>query len=433
MLAVLANRRLLTLWLGHFTVDSYVGVLPVLYPLLIQRFELSLQTVGLVTLAYTGVASVSQPFFGWLADRHGTRFTGLALAWTALTFSTLGFAPSFPALVAMAAAAGLGSGAFHPFGALNVSAVLPERRRNVGMSLYVMGGTVGVALGPLIGVLAFWLLGVRGTGLLIMPGLGISGFLLWQLRSLPLEPRGHGAPVRAAVPLLPLAVVIGVMMSRSWTVIVLETFTPTWYSSLGFPPTFYGSLATTIVLASAVGTVGSGSLADRYGRKAVITGSLVLSVPVIVLFAAAPGPFGFVSGALVGLLAASTGPLMLVMAQQLVARRAGLASGLVLGIGFVTGALGVPITGALADAYGLQTAMYLQAALVAATIPLALRLPSERYFAGLPQAGSASSSTAAGAPAESAAAPGASSRIMPVSARLGPTSTKTSQPNEPSA
>src|SRR5919201_4960751 len=222
MLSTLGNRRLLTLWLGHFTVDSYVGVLPVLYPLLIQRFELSLETVGLVTLAYSGVASVSQPFFGWLADRYGTRLTGLALAWTALTFSTLGFAPSFPALVLMAAAAGLGSGAFHPFGALNVSAVLPDGRRNVGMSVYVMGGTLGVALGPLIGVLAFWLLGVRGTGLLILPGLAIAGFLLWQLRSLTVEPRAPGDGVRRAIPLLPLAVVIGVMMSRSWAVIVLE-------------------------------------------------------------------------------------------------------------------------------------------------------------------------------------------------------------------
>src|SRR5437588_3988282 len=66
----LANRRLMTLWLGHFTVDSYIGVLPVLYPLLIERFRLSLETVGLVALAYVGVASVSQPLFGWLADRY---------------------------------------------------------------------------------------------------------------------------------------------------------------------------------------------------------------------------------------------------------------------------------------------------------------------------------------------------------------------------
>ncbi|MDP9371480.1 MAG: hypothetical protein M3Q65_03285, partial [Chloroflexota bacterium] len=85
----LRNRPLLTLMLGHFTVDLYAGLLPVLYPLLIDRFALDLKTVGVVSLAYTGVASLSQPLFGWLADRYGTRFIGLALAWTGLTFATI--------------------------------------------------------------------------------------------------------------------------------------------------------------------------------------------------------------------------------------------------------------------------------------------------------------------------------------------------------
>jgi len=49
--------------------------------------------------------------------------------------------------------------------------------------------------------------------------------------------------------------VIGVMMSRSWTVNVFQAFTPTWYEQLGYGPEFYGPLATTLVLASAFGTV----------------------------------------------------------------------------------------------------------------------------------------------------------------------------------
>src|SRR6266550_8961184 len=75
----LRNGKLLTLMLGHLTVDSYVGVIPVLYPILIGRFQLSLATVGLVSLAYSGMAAISQPLFGVIADRFGTRFTGLAL------------------------------------------------------------------------------------------------------------------------------------------------------------------------------------------------------------------------------------------------------------------------------------------------------------------------------------------------------------------
>ncbi len=383
---ILRNRPLLTLMLGHFTLDMYVGLLPVLYPLLVHRFALDFTTVGLVSLAYSGMASISQPFFGWIADRYGTRFIGAALIWTATMFATIGFAPSFPLLVLLAAVAGLGSGAYHPFGALSAKAVIPAGQRNTAMSVYVTGGTLGVALGPLIGAALFTALGIHGTALMFLPGIGSAAWLLYELRAV-LGQRVPGGPrvavAHAPVPLLPLLAVLGVMMSRTWTVIGLEAFVPTWYRSLGYGPAFYGPLATTIVLASALGTVGSGSLADRYGRRAVIIGSLVLTIPALLLFAQYTGPIAFLTGALVGLLAASTGPLMLVMAQGLMAGRAGVASGLVLGLGFVTGAIGVPITGAAADAFGMATAIRLQVVLVVATIALALLLPSEARLRAL--------------------------------------------------
>src|SRR5438105_10520406 len=103
LMATFRNRALVTLMLGHFAVDSYAGLLPVLYPLLIGHFHLDLGTVGLVALAYTGTASISQPLFGAVADRYGTRFTGAALLWTATTFAAVGFAPTFPVLLVIAA------------------------------------------------------------------------------------------------------------------------------------------------------------------------------------------------------------------------------------------------------------------------------------------------------------------------------------------
>lgn len=386
--AILRNRALLTLMLSHFTVDMYVGLLPLLYPLLTAHFNLDLKTVGLVTLAYSGMASISQPLFGMLADRYGTRWIGLAPLWTTLLFATIGFAPSFPVLLMLAGAAGLGSGAFHPMGAIKASAVIPAAQRNMAMSVYVTGGTLGVALGPLLGAVIFTLFGTRGTAVLLVPGVALS---LWLISVLGRSGRDH-APVRRdrstarrPVPVLPLIVVIGLMMSRNWTLISLEAFVPTWYKTLGYGPSFYGPLATTLILASAFGTIGCGSLADRYGRRAVMIGSLILSIPVLVVFALFPGPGAFVSGALVGLLAASTGPLMLVMAQQLLEGNAGMASGLVLGLGFITGAVGVPITGAIADAYGMQAALLVHVAVVAATILLALLLPTEKRLRQLTQ------------------------------------------------
>jgi len=376
----LRNGKLLTLMLGHFTVDSYVGVIPVLYPILIGRFYLSLATVGLVSLAYSGMAAISQPLFGLLADRFGTRFTGLALAWTAITFAVVGFVDSFPLLLALALASGLGSGAFHPLGALDVRGLLPTWRRSFGMSVYVTAGTIGVAAGPLIGILLFGAYGIHGTGLLVIPGLVTGGYLLWRMRA---QPSATRAAIRTAtlssrgVPVLALAAVIGVMMSRSWTVNVFQAFTPTWYRQLGYGPEFYGPLATILVLASAAGTVGCGSLADRYGRRTVILATLVLSVPAILLYTMFPGPWAFGTAILIGILAASTAPLMLLMAQQLMASRAGLASGLVMGLGFVTGAVGVPINGAVADAIGLQKSLMTHVILVIATIGIAWFLPRE--------------------------------------------------------
>lgn len=381
--SVFRNRPLLMLMYGHFTVDMYVGLLPVLYPLLTDRFTLDLKAVGLVSLAYSGMASVSQPAFGWVADRYGTRFAGLALLWTATMFATIGFAPSFPALLVLAGLAGLGSGCYHPMGAVNASAVIPEGQRNMAMSVYVTGGTMGVALGPIIGALLFSLFGVRGTALMFFPGFGGALWLLFEMRTIALRrpARAPGAVMSPApIPLVPLLAAIGVMASRSWTVIGIEAFIPTWYKSLGYSAGFYGPLATTVVVASALGTIGSGRLADRYGRRAVIVGALVLTVPVIALFAQFTGPIGFITGALVGFLAASTGPLMLVIAQQLMTGRAGVASGLILGLGFIMGAIGVPVMGAVADAFGMAAAIRMQAVVALLTLGVARFLPTEQWL-----------------------------------------------------
>jgi FSR family fosmidomycin resistance protein-like MFS transporter len=295
----------------------------------------------------------------------------------------VGFVSSFPLLLILACASGLGSAAFHPLGALDVRALLPRRQRSGGMSVYVTAGTVGVALGPLIGIVLFGLFGVHGTAFLVIPGIASGAYLVWKMRGnlgTVATVAKSSVAARGAFRVLPLAIVIGVMMSRSWTVSVFQSFTPTWYKELGYGPGFYGPLATTLVLASAVGTVGCGTLADRYGRRTVIIATLVLSIPAILLFTIFPGPWAFGSAVLIGVLAASTAPLMLVMAQQMMAERAGLASGLVMGVGFVMGALGLPINGAIADSIGLQKSLMTHVILVLATIVLAWFLPTEKQL-----------------------------------------------------
>lgn len=382
--SVFSNRPLMTLSAGHFTVDMYSGLLPVLYPILTSRFDLDLKTVGFVALAYSGTASISQPFFGWLADRYGTRFTGVALAWSAVLFATIGFSPTFPVLLLMAALAGLGSGAFHPFGAINASAVSNDEQKNTAMSIYSTGGTLGVAIGPLVGAVLFTVFGMRGTAVMILPGISIAIWLLSAMKSTSVtgtRTKGYVAPsVKHGVPLLTMGIIIGVMMLRMFPTFGIQNFIPIWYEQLGYGASFYGPLATTILVASAFGTIGAGPFADKYGRRTVILVTLVLSAPAVWAFAEFPGPWGFVSGALIGFLSASTIPLLLVMGQQLMVGRAGVASGLLLGLGFVAGAIGTPVFGAVADAFGMQNAVRSQLLLLVVAFACAWFLPSERHI-----------------------------------------------------
>src|SRR5688500_11592715 len=103
--------------LGHFTNDMFAGVLAVLFPTFKDRFDLSNAGVGLVTLAYTGMASLTQPLFGHLVDRHGRRwYASATLLWGAACAAGYGFAPSYGVLLLLAALAGIASGAYHPLG-----------------------------------------------------------------------------------------------------------------------------------------------------------------------------------------------------------------------------------------------------------------------------------------------------------------------------
>jgi FSR family fosmidomycin resistance protein-like MFS transporter len=379
-LDVVRNRSLLTLMLGHATVDMYGGVIPFLYPLLIDQFDLNLKTVGLVSLCYSGMASLSQPIFGWVTDRHGTRWIGLALMWSAITFSLLGLAPSFHALLLLAALAGIGSGVYHPMGAVTAASVIPDNQRNVAMSVYVTGGTLGVAIGPLIAVVVFTLFGLYGTLPMIVPGMAIGLFLVAQMSSVALHLKRKAAVAKEAAPPIPLkqmSVVIALMMLRSWVLFGISSFIPLWYDEMGYSRLFYAALSTTILLCSAAGAIGVGSIADRHGRRKLLVIASTASVPAILLFAQFPGWPAFLTAAMIGLLAASTGPLLLVMAQQLMSGRPGMASGLILGLGFIMGAVGVPIMGAVADEWGIQNAMRLWALIAGLTIIVSMLLPTD--------------------------------------------------------
>lgn len=376
------NRTLLTLMAGHFAVDLVSGLLPVTYPLLRERFALDLTATGLIATTYLAAASLSQPLFGVIADRWGSRFLGsIAVAWSALFFALLSFVPSYGALLPVAVLAGLGSGAYHPQGAANVSAVTAERHRNIAMSLYTIGGTSGMALGPLVGALLFGVFGLRGSVAPLPFACLVAVWLAVHLGSVDRQRQALATTAAAPAPrplrLRPLLAVLAIVMLRAWLFMTMIAFLPILYQELGYSARFYSPLLFVIMICGSLGTVCGGLLADRIGRRPVIVGALALLTPAAWLLLAFPGPGAFALGALVGFLADCSWPATLTLAQGLMPGRVGLTSGLTLGLGFVAGGIGVAITGAVADRIGLGEALALLPALLIVALLLTPMVPRD--------------------------------------------------------
>ena len=86
---------------------------------------------------------------------------------------------------------------------------------------------------------------------------------------------------------VPLLALIGFAVSQGLRGGVnesLTTYLPKLYLDMGLAPIQYGLLASAFVAGSSIGGLVGGFLADRWNKKWIIAGSILLSVPVSYAF-----------------------------------------------------------------------------------------------------------------------------------------------------
>jgi FSR family fosmidomycin resistance protein-like MFS transporter len=130
-----------------------------------------------------------------------------------------------------------------------------------------------------------------------------------------------------------------------------------------------------MLFGGAVGTLIMGPLADRFGRRALVGASMLLLPPLIFCFTLSGPWLGMALLALVGALTVGTFGITVVMGQEYLPGRIGLAAGITMGLSIGLGGLGAPVLGLLADSRGLHTTMLVVAALPVLGLLLTLILP----------------------------------------------------------
>ncbi|NLG51408.1 MAG: MFS transporter, partial [Chloroflexi bacterium] len=177
------ERTLLGVSIGHAAHDTWYGVAPILLAALSNQMQLSNSEIGLVLLLYQAVSSLTQPFFGRLSERVGGRSMGVAaILWTTLMFSGVLFAPSKVLLAVFIGLAGLGSGAWHPQGAVAATVAGGLRWGATSASIFFLGGTLGSAV--LGAALGGWLLGAFGRPSLLVISAITASVALFVVRAM---------------------------------------------------------------------------------------------------------------------------------------------------------------------------------------------------------------------------------------------------------
>ena len=140
-----------------------------------------------------------------------------------------------------------------------------------------------------------------------------------------------------------------------------------------------GNTALTLMLfGGAAGTLIMGHLADRFGRRTMLLASMLVLPPLVFCFTLA-GPFvGMLLLVLVGAATVGTFGITVVMGQEYLPGRIGLAAGITMGLSIGLGGVGAPLLGLVADNAGLSLTMLVIAALPVPGLVLALTLPRGR-------------------------------------------------------
>jgi MFS transporter, FSR family, fosmidomycin resistance protein len=388
---VIDRRTLAILGAGHLCVDLCQGAVPALLPFLAAERGYSYAALGALVLASTIGSSVVQPVFGVLSDRFARPWlmpTGLSLAGTGIALA--GPAPSYGLTAAAVVVSGLGVAAFHPEGA-KFAGLASREQRGRGMSLFSVGGNAGFALGPLLTtplVLAFGLAGTLALVVLPVAAAVMTIRALSRLRALEraTAPAVAASAEREGDDWGAFSRLGGLIALRSGVYFGLQAFVPAYFVAELGSSEASGNAALTLMLgAGAVGTLVGGGLVDRWGARAVLIGTQVLLLPLLVALPFAGAAAATVLLGLIGFVTIASFSITVLLGQAYLPGHVGLASGVTLGLAIGLGGVAAALLGVVADAAGLPAVLWTVAALPVPAILLALSLPGVGAARRLPR------------------------------------------------
>lgn len=356
-------KMLLVLAFGHLATDLCQSALPVILPFLKVKLGLSYAMSGMIMLASNVTSSVIQPLFGYVSDQKEKAFLmPLGCLCAGVGLSLLAIPNHFAVVLLLVMVSGLGIAAYHPEGFKTARHFTGEKLAT-GLAVFTVGGNLGLALGPIAATFVITNFGLESLPLLLV----FSGSFLLLLfiarrsiihsrpRSVQTEKKTTKISQQAFIS---LGTLVAAVIMRSWTHFGLMAYIPFYYIDYEKgDPLYAGMLVSVFLAGGVVGTLAGSPLADRWGYKrflilSMAVGSICLPAVLYVHGVMLVAALGFI-----GMVLISSFTVTMVMAQEMLPKNLGLASGIMAGFAIGTGGIGVTILGVVADHFGVPAAL----------------------------------------------------------------------------
>ena len=350
---------------AHLLNDLIQSMIPAVYPLIKDTYQLDFAQIGLITLAFQVTSSILQPMLGYLTDRRPWPYAMVAgMGATLVGLLGLSFATTYELVLVAAALIGLGSAVFHPE-ATRMARHAAAGQQGLAQGVFQVGGHAGYAIGPL---LAAAVVVPRGQASLSwFSGVGLLAMVLmsWTAARYAALRREQTSTVEVSTTVsgnkLPITHIMFAM-----TVLIVLLFSKNAYTA-GFTSyyTFYliERFHVTIqvsqlmlflyLVVGAIGVIVGGMVGDRIGRDRVIWISILGSLPFALILPYVDLFWTGVLSILISLIMASAFSSILIYAIDLVPHRVGLVGGLFYGLAFGLGGLAAAGLGVVADRIGI--------------------------------------------------------------------------------
>lgn len=350
---------------SHLLNDTIQSLIPAIYPLVKQTYQLSFSQIGLITLTFQMAASLFQPFVGLYTDKKPQPYSlAIGMGFTLTGLITLSFSTSFYFILLSVALIGTGSSIFHPE-ASRMAHAASGGRRGLAQSIFQLGGNAGSAIGPLLAawiivpygqfsVIWFSVIALLAIVILSWVGKWYKGYII-NLRDKAGSKMTAVANNFSRRKVIGAVVILLVLIFSKYFYMASLTSYFTFYLIEKFDVSVQGSQIYLFIFlfSVAAGTLIGGPVGDRFGRKYVIWFSILGTAPFALLL---PYANLFWTGVLIvpiGVILASAFSAILVYAQELIPGKVGLVAGLFFGFAFGMGGLGSALLGKLADSKGI--------------------------------------------------------------------------------